>query len=229
MKQFFTFSLLLINTILLTAQSTNKIIQDGNEQYKQSNFVGAQKNYLDALTKNPDNEAANYNLGNSYYQQRNFDDAISRYKKIAETSTDPKLKADAYHNLGNTLMEQKKYEESVNAYKQSLHNNPEDANTKYNLAYAQSMLQKQQQQQQQQKNNKKDDNQQQNNQQQNQQNKQNPSDKKDQQQQQQQPKQFTKEELDRIMQSLNADDKNVQDKVNKQKVQGTGSDTDKDW
>ena len=226
MKQLFTITFFLISSLSLTAQSTNKIIQNGNEQYKQSNFVGAQKNYLDALSKNPENEAATYNLGNSFYQQRSFDEAIDRYKKIAETSSDPKLKAEAYHNLGNTLMEQKKYDESVTAYKQSLHNNPEDADTKYNLAYAQSMLQKQQQQQQ--KNDKQDNKKQQNNQQQDQQNKQNPADKKNQ-QQQQQPKQFTKDELDRIMEALNADDKNVQDKVNKQKVQAAGSGTDKDW
>ena len=42
-------------------------------------------------------------------------------------------------------------------------------------------------------------------------------------------KQYTKEELERIMQALNQDDKNVQEKVNKQKVQAAGAEAEKDW
>ena len=75
---------------------------------------------------------------------------MDQFRKAAENTTDPEIRAEAYHNMGNALLEQKKYEESINAYKQALRNNPEDADTKYNLAYAQKMIQQQQQQIQQQ-------------------------------------------------------------------------------
>ena len=44
-----------------------------------------------------------------------------------------------------------------------------------------------------------------------------------------QPKEYSKEELERILQSLNNDDKNVQEKVNKQKAQSGNADAEKDW
>lgn len=217
------FTLCCASCITLFSQTENKIIQEGNEKYKQNDFTGAQESYNNALKSNPESEAANYNLGNALYQQKNYEQATGQYKQIAESTTDPKLKADAYHNLGNALLGQKKYQESVDAYKQALHSNPDDADTKYNLAYAQSML-KQQQQKQNNQQNKQD------------QKKQDQDPKPDQQKQQQdkqqqsQPKQYSKDELDRILQALNADDKNVQDKINKQKVQATNSGSEeKDW
>lgn len=211
-------------------QSQNKTIQEGNEKYKQQDYAGAQQSYTSALEQDPENEAATYNLGNAMYQQQSFDDAIAAYKKAAETATDPKLKANAYHNLGNALLEQKKYQESINAYKKALQSNPDDADTKYNLAYAQTKLKQQQQQNQnKQDQNKQDQNKQDQNK--NQQQQQQDQNKQDQQKQQQsgEPKQYTKEELDRILQALNADDKSVQEAVNKQKVQAAGSGTDLDW
>ena len=50
------------------------------------------------------------------------------------------------HNLGNSFMKKKDYRQSVEAYKHSLRINPTDEETRYNLALAMKLLQKQQQQ-----------------------------------------------------------------------------------
>lgn len=216
----------------LMAQKENVAIQQGNEQYKAQDYTSAQKSYNDALTENPNSEAGNFNMGNALFQQKDYDAAIGQFQKAAEGTNDPALRADAYHNMGNSYLEQKKYEESIDAYKKALRNKPDDADTKYNLAYAQKMIQQQQQQQnknqdqkkdEQKKDDKKEDQKQDENK-----NQQPPKDKQ-QEQKQTQPKQYTKEELERIMQALNADDKNVQEKVNKQKVQAAGAEAEKDW
>lgn len=231
MRNILFISFLLLTTGL-TAQTENAAIQEGNEKYKKNDYSGAQKKYNDALKENPESEAGNFNLGNALFRQKDYEGAINQYKKAAENTNDPNIRSGAYHNLGNTYLEQKKYEESINSYKQALRNNPEDIDTKYNLAYAQKMMQQMQQQQQKNEDQKKEDQKKEDQKKENksEQNKNEQPDKEQQKEQQpSQPKQYTKEELERIMQALNQDDKNVQEKVNKQKVQSVGAEAEKDW
>lgn len=232
------FSLLIIPAF---SQVENKDIVEGNEKYNKNDYAGAQQSYQNALQKNAQSEAGNFNMGNSLFQQKNYEEAVNQYQKTVQTTTDPQVRSQAYHNMGNALLEQKKYQESIDAYKQALRNNPDDAETKYNLAYAQKMLQQQQknqnqnkqnqdqQKQDQQKQNQKQDENKQNQDQQNQNNQDQAKNDQQKQQQPAQPKQFSKDELDRIMQALNSDDKNVQDKINAQKVKATDMDIEKDW
>ena len=230
MKYIAIIFLFFTSTVLL-AQKENGAIDEGNKKYTEQDYTGAQKSYNEALQVNPESDAGNFNLGNTLFQQKDYQGALDQFRKAAENTTDPEIRAEAYHNMGNALLEQKKYEESINAYKQALRNNPEDADTKYNLAYAQKMIQQQQQQNKNQ-NDKKED------QKKEEQKKEDPKDQNNNQQppqdqqkdQKQSPsKQYTKEELERIMQALNQDDKNVQEKVNKQKVQAAGAEAEKDW
>lgn len=212
------------------AQNANAVIKEGNEKYKQQDYSGAQQSYEQATVNDPNSNAGTFNLGNAYYQQKQYDKAIEQFQKAGETAQNPTERADAYHNLGNSYLQQKKYQESVNAYKQSLRNSPEDVDTKYNLAYAQKMLKEQKQRQDQQQKDK--DQQKQDQQKKDQQQKQDQQ-KKDQDQQQKeqqsQPKQYSKEELERILESLNNDDKSVQNKINKQKTQKSAASGEKDW
>ncbi|HRF75669.1 MAG TPA: tetratricopeptide repeat protein [Chitinophagales bacterium] len=213
------------------AQNSNAIIKEGNDLYEQKDYKGAQQKYEQAVTETPDSDAGNYNLGNTYYQQQEYDKAAAQYERAAQAASDPETRANAYHNLGNAYLQQKKYEESINAYKQSLRDKPTDDNTKYNLAYAQKMLKQQQQQQQQNqdKNQQKKEEPKKQDQQKQDQNQQKQEQQQKEQQQPAQPKEYSKEELERILQSLNNDDKNVQEKVNKQKSQSGNADAEKDW
>ena len=214
MKYIAIIFLFFTSTVLL-AQKENGAIDEGNKKYTEQDYTGAQKSYNEALQVNPESDAGNFNLGNTLFQQKDYQGALDQFRKAAENTTDPEIRAEAYHNMGNALLEQKKYEESINAYKQALRNNPEDADTKYNLAYAQKEDQKKEEQ-------KKEDPKDQNNDQQ-------PPQDQQKDQKQSPSKQYTKEELERIMQALNQDDKNVQEKVNKQKVQAAGAEAEKDW
>jgi Mg-chelatase subunit ChlI len=142
--------------------------------------------------------------------------------------------------MGNSLLMANKVKESIDAYKGSLKLNPRNTEAKYNLAYAQDLLQKQQQQQQQQqkdqnKNNqdKNKDKQQQNKDQKDSQDKKDQNqDKKDQQQQQQQQQQdqgISKEDAQRVLDALANDEKNVQEKVRLAKAAKEKVRTIKNW
>jgi hypothetical protein len=64
---------------------------------------------LDALTVNPRDSDAHYQLGLIYQQRRNYTEAISRFTKAVEI--DPS-ETDAHHQLGVIALEQKRYEDA---------------------------------------------------------------------------------------------------------------------
>jgi len=154
------------------------------------------------------------------------------------------------HNIGNSLLKSQKLEESVNAYKNGLKLNPNDADTKYNLSYALSLLKDKQNQQKNDQNNKeqkkdnkqnkdgqnkdqnKQDNKDQNQDKQNQQNQnQQQQNQKDQQTKQdalkQKPSKISKEESERILNALKNNEKDLQKKLRKKA--GNVVRTEKDW
>lgn len=65
--------------------------------------------HLEALTVNPRDSDAHYQLGLIYQQRRNYAEAISRFTKAIEI--DPG-ETDAHHQLGCIALEQKRYEDA---------------------------------------------------------------------------------------------------------------------
>ena len=65
--------------------------------------------HLEALTVNPRDSDAHYQLGLIYQQRRNYTEAISRFTKAVEI--DPG-ETDAHHQLGVIALEQKRYEDA---------------------------------------------------------------------------------------------------------------------
>ena len=197
-----------------------------------------------ALYFSPALKEAHFNLGDAYYKQGKFDESLKEFYSSLELTQDPSLKASVYHNIGNSLLKAKKIKESIEAYKNSLKINPSDQETKYNLSYALSLLDKQKNQQQNKQDNKnnqdnKDNKDQQKNQDQNK-NEQNKQNKQSQQNkpQNQQAKQdnlktpqnqnrISKEEAERILQALKNNEKDIQKKLRKKT--GAVVKREKDW
>ena len=65
---------------------------------------------------------------------------------MVETEEGKARLAGVFHNLGDISMQSKEYAKSVEAFKQSLRLNPQDDETRYNLALAQKLLEDQQNQ-----------------------------------------------------------------------------------
>ncbi|MFK8280004.1 tetratricopeptide repeat protein [Capnocytophaga canimorsus] len=138
---------------------SKKYTHQGNEAFEKSQPIEAETAYRKAISENKDNATAQFNLGNTHYHEKSYAEAFSRYK---QASTSPQAsyteKQSAFHNLGNLFMQQKAYDQAVEAYKEALRNNPNDEQTRYNLAVAKEMLKKNPPQNQDKKEDKKEDN-----------------------------------------------------------------------
>ncbi|MCJ7630329.1 MAG: tetratricopeptide repeat protein, partial [Longimicrobiales bacterium] len=93
----------------------------------------------------PDSPLIRFNDGNALYRGEDFQQAMERFLKAAE-SEDPTLQSAAWYNLGNALYRQQKLQESLEAYKEALRANPSDVDSKYNLERVLEQLQQQEQQ-----------------------------------------------------------------------------------
>ncbi len=143
-KVIFVLSFLMICGTSLFAQSVRSLNNDGVDHYNKKNYSDAEANFKKSLDKDPHLLQGQFNLGDAYYKENEYNDALKSYEKALELTKDPRVKAKIYHNIGNALLKTKKYKESIGAYKNSLRFNPNDNDTKYNLSYALSMLRHQQ-------------------------------------------------------------------------------------
>lgn len=128
-------------------KASDYLTYEANEALSENNFVGAEADYRRAIAKSDANAKAPFNLGNSYYNRESFGEAFGRYKQAGERADEKPVKHKAFHNMGNVFMKTKEYQKAVEAYKEALRNNPGDEETRYNLALAKKMLEKEQQEQ----------------------------------------------------------------------------------
>jgi len=234
--------LLLVFSATLNAQTDKKYIRKGNREYEKNKFSDSEISYRKAIDKNKQSPDAVFNIGDALYKQNKFDEAGKQFVESANQNDNKLKKSAGLFNLGNSMLKANKLQESIDAYKNSLKLRPDSKEAKYNLSYAQDLLKKQQQQQKQQQDkdkqdqnkdkNKKDqkkdqkDQKDKNNDQQNDQKKD-----QDQKQQQQQPQkgEISKEDAQRLLNSLDNDEKNVQEKVKLAKANKAKIRTVKNW
>lgn len=126
---------------------TNHIF-NGNQWAESKAFDEAEMDYRRALSKAPEKPEAHYNLGNTHFQEEDFEEAKQRYFQTQKFAENKSSKHHAFHNLGNVLMKQKDYAKAVETYKNALRMNPQDEETRYNYALAKELLEKEQEQQQ---------------------------------------------------------------------------------
>ena len=224
-----TYSLLLLVgsslSLSVMAQKTERDnLRKGNRPYHDSAFVDAEVSYRKALEANPTSAMSRYNLGNALLFQNNPQEALKEYEATSKIEHDKNKLAQVYHNTGVIHQGAQQYQQAIEAYKESLRNNPNDHETRYNLALCQKLLKDQQQQG---SGNDQDQQQQQQEQQQEQQQQQ--QDQQDQQQQQQEDQnQMSQENAEQLLRAAMQDEKDVQDKVKKQQVL-KGRKLEKDW
>ena len=123
-------------------RKSNNLLSEAQQNLQKDRFTAAEAEYRKAISLNPKSETGKYNLGTAYYGRDKNAEAMYRFKQAAATATNKADKHKAFHNLGNTFMNEKNYQNAVNAYKDALRNNPNDEETRYNLALAKDLLDK---------------------------------------------------------------------------------------
>ena len=227
-----------------STKKERNFIREGNKMYNEKRYADAEKSYQKALQENDQSLLAKFNLATTYLRQANVNDttktgllsqAVDMLDEVA-SAADADLASKAYYDLGNVRYSQKNYAASIELYKNALRKNPDDDKARENLRLAQKQLKDQQggggsnnkdnkenEKQNQEQNKEKNDKGQDQNKQQNQDNKQN-----------QQPPQnngMSKDNMEQILQTMQNEEKNTQDKVNKAKMQQmrSGRRTNKQW
>jgi Ca-activated chloride channel family protein len=243
--------ILILFVLSANGQNEHKITRKGNKLYEKNQYADAEANYKKALEIDPKHYQASFNLGDAYFKQERFDEAITQFTIAAHATEKDELKNKAYYNLGNANLEAFKklsssnqqedmkkksayLDKSIEAYKQALRINPRDENAKYNLSYALKHKneggggQSQQQDKQDQQQEKKDENKQQEKNKQKDQNKEDQQ--KDKQQQDQQKEQkMDKQEAEQLLKKQGEKEKEVQAKVMKKKQKPKRVKVEKEW
>ena len=150
------YSLMLISLFItflsFSQDDVKRNVYKGNIFYHDSEFEDAAYYYKKAVDESGFNFKANYNLANTQFRLEEFDKAIETYEKIAEYTNTNTKKAKIYHNIGNAQMyalnkkddkesykvgnQVQRIDDAIEAYKKALRANPNDEETRYNLAYA---------------------------------------------------------------------------------------------
>ena len=158
-KFFVHISLIFLGLIAVKAQeSLNTLIFRGNRSFDKQKYGEATSTFSEAVKKNEKDFGAHYNLGNSLYKIKKYDEAIAEYQKAQKNTNNKDEKAASYYNEGNAHLQNGDGEKAVNAYKNALKFDPDNEAILKNLQIAKK------------KQKQKDNKQNQQNQQQNQQN-----------------------------------------------------------
>ena len=158
-KFFVHISLIFLGLVTVKAQeSLNTLIFRGNRSFDKQKYGEATSTFSEAVKKNEKDFGAHYNLGNSLYKIKKYDEAIAEYQKAQKNTNNKDEKAASYYNEGNAHLQNGDGEKAVNAYKNALKFDPDNEAILKNLQIAKK------------KQKQKDNKQNQQNQQQNQQN-----------------------------------------------------------
>lgn len=259
MKYILTSVLAILCAAQMFAQVDRHDVRAGNRKFKKEDWREADISYRKALVKDSTSVAANYNLANTAYRQKNYDEAGKLLDRIKDSAPASSHVSDYWFNAGDVALAKKDYQAAVNAFKSALLANPSDLEAKENYIYAKKKLEDQQkngggqndQNQNQDQNQNNQDNKDQQNNQQNDQNQQNKQDNKDQDKGQnqnnsqdqnnnqgqnqngqsgQQPVKISPQQAQQMLKAIQAKEKETQDKVNREKAEALKSrQKEKNW
>ena len=137
---------------MITTMSYTNFITNGITQYQAKNaftkndFLRAQQKYTTLLEANPYDSETNYNLGLTFFKQKNFPQALNCFSRsIEHCASNNFLKEQALFNKGNTLVELNELEKATHAYQDVLSLNLKNENARHNLEIVKKLLETQKQ------------------------------------------------------------------------------------
>ena len=226
MKIYFYLLIILIGVTNITeAQNKKSFLKEGNKLFSDSSYNASEIKYRKSLEKDQDYFSASYNLANSIYKQERFDESSSLYESLQDNARNNHELSQIYHNKGNSLMKQQKTDLAIKAYKDALRENPNDEDTRFNLAYAKKIKQKEEENKD--KENKDEENKEEENKEKKDQEKKDEENKE--QEKEEKKDQMSKEDAEKMLEALEQKEKELQEKLQKKKVKGKKIKILKDW
>ena len=135
-----TVAMLLVGTAQVGAQTDRNLIRQGNRAFKSQKWAVAETQYRKAISKDQKNPQAIYNLGCALMAQQKDSMAIQQFTNAAQLETNRLRRAASYHNMGVIMQNHREYAQAIEYYKMALRCNPQDNETRYNLALCKKLL-----------------------------------------------------------------------------------------
>lgn len=132
--------MLLVGTTQAGAQTDRNLIRQGNRAFKSQKWAVAETQYRKAISKNQKNPQAIYNLGCALMAQQKDSMAIQQFTNAAQLETNRLRRAASCHNMGVIMQNHREYAQAIEYYKMALRCNPQDNETRYNLALCKKLL-----------------------------------------------------------------------------------------
>ena len=217
--------LFIASSFNLWSQNKVELLNKGIEMYEQENYREAEDYFKQAVEKDNQYYKANLNAGHSLFRQainllksgdtlgvKKLEEAEIFYKNSSSLTENDNQKAESFYNEGNSQLLSEELDKAIESYKKSLRLQPENYNTKHNLALAQSLKKKQEKKEEEKE----------------EENKEEKNEKKEQEKQEPQEQELSKEEIEQILQALETEEKEVQEDLQKKKAIGNNK-LLKDW
>ncbi len=118
----------------------------GNNAYKKGEYEKALSDYNKAMELLPGERTLSLNAGTALLQQQKYDEALRSLMTAASDPRSP-VKSRALYNAGNGLVDTKKLQEALSAYREAILADPKDEDAKFKYELAQRLMAQQQKQQ----------------------------------------------------------------------------------
>ena len=142
-----TVAFLLVGGTNAVAQTDRNLIRQGNRAFKSQKWAAAETQYRKAIFKNQKNPQAIYNLGCALLMQQKDSLAMVQFGNAAQLESNIFRRSKSYHNMGVVMQNHQEYAQAIEYYKMALRCNPQDNETRYNLALCKKLLKNNQQNQ----------------------------------------------------------------------------------
>ena len=142
-----TVAFLLVGGTNAVAQTDHNLIRQGNRAFKSQKWAAAETQYRKAISKNQKNPQAIYNLGCALLAQQKDSLAMIQFGNAAQLESNIFRRSKSYHNMGVVMQNHREYAQAIEYYKMALRCNPQDNETRYNLALCKKLLKNNQQNQ----------------------------------------------------------------------------------
>ena len=116
---------LLTGTTLFGGLLDFRTLEKAKEAYVNEQYGEAAALYESIEDKNDD---LRYNLGDAYYKEKKYDEALKQYEQVQKSA----LRAKALHNMGNAYANTQKTDEAIAAYEEAMQLG-DDEDTRFNL------------------------------------------------------------------------------------------------
>tara|TARA_B100000767_G_C19770655_1_gene539758 strand:+ start:1956 stop:2753 length:798 start_codon:yes stop_codon:yes gene_type:complete len=228
---------------------------NGVSSFEENMNEDAANSFSNGSTLENYEDIAAYNLGRSLMETEDLEGAASAFKQAIASSENKDIISNAWYNSGNIALKSNDPSTAVEAYKSALRVKPDFENARHNLAIANKMLQQQEEQQEQDGDEKQDgdeeqdgdekqdgdeeqegdkekeDDEEQDGDKENDEGEQDDKgeDEKEGEQEKQVAGQISKEEMARILESLDQEEERILTKLRKQKGDGKKRTIEKPW